>query len=234
MVINNQTEKLSYSRSSNIMNELFNGFPREMLGFLTELSLNNTVYDIPENLKKYKACITEPLISLYKALLPVAESFEKLETKQSKCVSTPYTDRRFSPDTPLKEYMYIRFKQCGMEEDVPGLYFDMGADFYSYGLRIYNQTAKGMDRLRAKILEKPAAFTRALENILSSGFEIIGDRYKKDRYPELPDSIIKDLLNRKRFYIGKDVPVSEKIFTPSLAGEITDGFLKMKDMLELL
>lgn len=217
------------------MSGKFNGFPHELAGFWFELHIKNNISDQAQIKEKYKRIITRPLTLLYEALAPaVLEISKGFETKPLRCISSPYTDRRFSPGVPFKEYMYIRFKQSGKAEDIPGLYFDMGVDGYSYGLRIYNQTSKGIERLRNKITDNFNLFDAALKEIVENGFTIIGDKYKKDKYPYLPDSVAKDLLGRKRFYICRNIPVNEGIYTDALDVEIRDGFTKMKNILEIM
>lgn len=218
-----------------MLNSTFNGFPQEMPEFLFILQFENTLTKQAENLQQYKKLVTEPLIELYEALLPtVFDISTQFETKLSRCISSPYTDRRFSHGKPLKEYMYIRFKLYGKKEDIPSLYFDMGADYYSYGLRIYNQSSRGMERLHVKMSENLAPYLRQLKKITSSGFSVFGEKYKKDHYPSLPDTLVKEILNRKRFYIGRTVAIGENVFTSKLADEITDGFLKVENFLNLL
>ena len=132
---------------------MFNGFQKEFVDFLIQLSFENTIEKQAENLKSYKKFISSPLNELYNDLLPVAcEINPTFETKPARCISTPYTDRRFSPNTPLKEYMYLRFKQSGKSKDIVGLYFDMGADMYSYGLRVYKQTSGGFQNIKNNII----------------------------------------------------------------------------------
>ncbi|MDD4494499.1 MAG: DUF2461 family protein [Eubacteriales bacterium] len=220
---------------NNTLNNTFTGFTKELLDFLFALRFENTIEKQTENLKRYKLLISEPLKQLYETLLSVVVDINAtLETKPSRCISSPYTDRRFSTAMPLKEYMYIRFKQNNKDNDIAGLYFDMGMDYYSYGLRIYKQTSAGMQTFRDKVIEKPKPYLKELEKISAQGFSIIGDSFKKDHYPDLPQNILKEILNRKCFYIGKDVPVTDKIFTPELAEEIANGFIAMSDLLKLL
>lgn len=213
----------------------FNGFPREFADFLIELSFNNTIEKQSENLIKYKKYISEPLNHLYCDLLPAAcEINPCLETKPSRCMSTPYTDRRFSPNTPLKEYMYLRFRQGGKSKDIAGLYFDMGADYYSYGMRIYKQTSAGFQAIKDYAVENPEEFEAALEAISAGGFKIIGEKYKKNHYPEIKSEILSDFLNRKTFYISKDTAINEKVFSSALAEELSNEFFKLKNFVNLI
>ena len=217
------------------MSSDFNGFPCELEMFLPELHFNNTIAKQSEIKEKYKQIITQPLMLLYEALVPtVLKIDDGFETRPSRCISSPYADRRFSLGVPFKEYMYIRFRLCGKREDILGLYFDMGADYYSYGLRIYKQTSNGMAILRQKAAENSKAYDLVLEKIMDKGFSLVGEKYKKERFPDLTESSVKDLIDRKRFYISHDVAVNKSIYTPELAEEIKTGFVQMKDIVELL
>lgn len=213
----------------------FNGFQREFVDFLIGLSFNNTTQKQSENLISYKRFITEPLGQLYNELLPtVCEINSTLQTKPARCISSPYTDRRFSPATPLKEYMYLRFKQGGKSRDIAGLYFDMGADMYSYGFRIYKQTSAGFQQIKDSALKNQKIYENELKNILDSGYKIVGEKYKKDRYPQIKSEALNDFLNRKTFYICKDFDLNEKVFTAELANEIAEGFYGLKNFVNLI
>ena len=213
----------------------FQGFPREFVDFLFRLQLNNTMSAIEENKIDYKRLITEPLTQLYYTLIPAATAIsETIITKPSKCISTMYSDMRFSRDKPMKEYMYLRFREPHRERDILGLYFDMGREHYSYGLRIYKQTAAGMGRIRDGILTSRQAFARELNTIGDLGMTINGDMYAKDRFPDIEDDTIKNLLNRKHFFIGKDCPIGNNVFNGELANEITRAFVGLKGLYQLL
>ena len=213
----------------------FHGFPKGFADFLFSLRFKNTIDLLPENKIVYKQLITEPLTLLFHALAqPALSVSESLVTKPSKCISTMYSDMRFSRNTPLKEYMYIRFREPSREKDVLGLYFDMGCDYYSYGIRIYKQTSAGMERIREYILENSRVFTRELGNLRKAGMVIIGDKFAKDHYPGINNEMLKDLLNRKGFYIGRDCPVNESVFNERLQGEIADSYISLKGLYILL
>ena len=216
-------------------NNSFCGFPPEMPSFLFDLKFSNTSDKQAENLIRYKKLISEPLMLLYEHLLEtVMDLGLSVETRPSRCVSTPYTDRRFSPQVPLKEYMYIRFRQSGKKTDIAGLYFDMGAEHYGYGIRIYKQTSFGMDKLRKRIKENPQKFSAALEDISSAGFKVIGEKYKKEHFPEIEECQAKEILNRRSFYLEKSVPISNIVFSSSLARELSDAYKKLSNFYQLL
>ena len=213
----------------------FNGFPIGFVDFLFSQQFNNTIDMLPENKPVYKQLITEPLTLLFHALThPALSVSETLITKPSKCVSTMYSDMRFSKATPLKGYMYIRFREPSGEKDILGLYFDMGCDYYSYGIRIFKQTSTGMNRIRESAIENSEIFARELENLNKSGMTIFGDKLVKDHYPEKDYEAIKDLLNRKNFYIGRNCPINESVYNNELRDEIAGAFIRLKGIYGLL
>lgn len=213
----------------------FKGFDKEINNFLFELQFCNTVEKQKENLVKYKKYITSPLNLLYLDLLEVLSQFDiDFETKPARCISTPYTDRRFSPAVPLKEYMYLRFRQTNKKSDIPGLYFDMGSDAYGYGLKVYKPTSGGMDLMRRKIADNIRLFSRLIDELTEKGFKVTGEKYKKDRFPEIEECTAKELLNMKTFGISKCKEVNEAVYSPKLAAELTTAFLDLKEFIELL
>ena len=174
-------------------------------------------------------------MQLFHALTPVVLSVsETVITKPSKCVSTMYSDMRFSRTTPLKGYMYIRFREPFSEKDILGLYFDMGCDYYGYGIRIYKQTSVGMERIRECAIENSQPFTRELENLTRMSMTLVGDKFAKDRYPEISSEALKDLLNRKGFYVERACSINEAVYTGKLCDEITKAYSSLKGLYSLL
>ena len=215
--------------------DTFCGFPKEFVDFLISLQFNNTVDMLHENTLIYKRLITEPLTLLFHALIQPALSVSgSLITKPSKCVSTMYNDMRFSASTPLKRYMYIRFRESECEKDVLGLYFDMGCDYYSYGIRIYKQTCAGMEKIRENVINNGRAFSLELDKLHKIGMSIYGDSYAKDRYPTINDCAVKEFLNKKNFYIGRKCAINESVFDRRLNDEVSKTFLEVKGFYTLL
>lgn len=216
------------------MDNKFNGFNKKTNDFLFELQFCNTIENQNENLIKYKEYITKPINLLYLDLLDTVNQFEvDFETKPARCISTPYTDRRFSPTVPLKEYMYLRFRQANKKSDMIGLYFDMGSECYGYGLQIYKPTAKGMNLLREKIAAHDELFSQMLDLLTAKNFEIKGEECKKDHYPELADCSAKKLLNMRNFSISITKEISDNVYSENLKTELSNAFLVLKEFIEL-
>jgi len=213
----------------------FDGFPRDFADFLFSLRFRNTIDLLPENKVIYKRLITDPLTLLFYDLTQTALSVsDSLVIKPSKCVSTMYNDMRFSRATPLKEYMYVRFRELEREKDIIGLYFDMGCEGYSYGIRIYNQTSEGMAGIREGALAKRRDFERELEELYRLGMMIVGDKYAKDHYPEIKYKTVKELLNMRNFHICWYRAINEAVFSQALLEEISGAYTKLGALFALL
>ena len=213
----------------------FFGFSKKLSDFWFELHFNNNVENEAELKDQYKKYITNPLSDLYEALVPtVLTVSENVELSPARCISSPYTDRRFSRNAPFKEYMYLRFKQKGKKTDIPGFYFDMGAEYYSYGLRVYKQTASGLSQMRDHLSHYEDTVSAVLDAALANGYEIIGEDYKKDRFLDMKQCSAKMLLNKKSFYIGKKIGVNAVIYTKEFADEIAECFRQMSDIFRIL
>ncbi len=110
----------------------------------------------------------------------------------------------------------------------------MGADYYSYGLRIYKQTAAGFQETKDKLMDTPNKAKAVLKQVKANGFNIIGEKYKVNHYPEISEDTLNDFLNRKTFYIAKEEAVNSKVFSSELADEITHGFMQLKAFADLI
>lgn len=213
----------------------FKGFNKNTNQFLFELQFCNTIQNQNENMVKYKKYITEPINLLYFDLLDVINQFDvDFETKPARCVSTPYTDRRFSPTVPFKEYMYLRFRQAKKKTDMLGLYFDMGSEYYGHGLQIYKPTSAGMNVLREKINADVKKFSELFDGLMEKGFIIKGDSYKKDHFSEITECSAKNILNMKSFSISKSKPVDKILYSENLKTELESAFLDFKELVEML
>jgi len=155
-------------------------------------------------------------------------------TMPSKCVAGMYNDMRYARNTPLKEYMFIRFREPLRERDCLGLFFDMGCERYGCGIRIYGQTSAGMARIRESVRGDGRAYARALENLEQSGINIYGVKYAKDRFPEIADKMLNNFLNYRSFHVGRDCMIGESVYDGRLRDEIAETFLGLKELYLLL
>ena len=77
-------------------------------------------------------------------------------------------------------------------------------------------------------------FLRLIDPVVEHGFEIYGEDYKKDHFPNFRDSNVKKILNKKNFYIGKRVKLNKNVFSAVLADEIIEGFFCVSEIYNFL
>jgi len=213
----------------------FEGFPANFVDFLQTLPYVNTISNLPENKETYRVLISEPLRRLYEALLPTVRIVSNSsEMRPSRCISTMFADMRFSREAPLKGYMYLRFREPGTTQDILGLYFDMGGDMYSYGIRIYKQTSGGMARIRAYVIEHATAFVNALAKAEEAGAVVVGTPFAKERHAEVMDKHLRAFLNLRDFHVRIEKDVNNVVFTTALADEIADAYIQLQPLYVLL
>ena len=213
----------------------FTGFSAQFPDFLFSLQFIGKTELSEEIKEKYKLIITRPLTHLFHDLTETVEGISPdIETRMQSCVSSMYSDMRFSAGPPLKTYMYLRFREPGRDTDIPGLYFDMGYDYYTYGIRIYKQTGTGIIKIRAHLLREQKRYAQALREVKRAGFSVVGESYKKNHYPEISEPNLNDLLNKRYFIICRKEPISDRVFCGSLAAELISGFLELKDTYRLI
>lgn len=206
----------------------FEGFNRDFVEFLFGLGFTNNREQLEENKIRYKALITAPLTELYQELIPVVQSVDAgLEIKRQRCVSPMYNDMRFSYGTPLREYMFLRFRVPFKEEDALAFYFDMGYSGYSYGIHVYRRTSAGMRRIRGHILKNQTKWHKALKDIDATGSKVYGDFYKRNHFPEVKDEKILSLLNRKTLDFISDKYINDNVFSSALFEELSTNYQKL-------
>ena len=110
----------------------------------------------------------------------------------------------------------------------------MGCDYYSYGIRIYKQSSAGMERVRAFALEHQQAFIRELAGMKALGLTIKGEPFARDHFPDIENAALKELLNSRHFYIGRDCPIAGAVCSGELQQEIAGAYGGLKGLYRLL
>ena len=75
---------------------------------------------------------------------------------------------------------------------------------------------------------------RELENLKKIGMTIIGDKFARDHYLEMNNEALRDFLNRKNFYIGRNCPINESVYSVELRDEIAEAFIWLKGIYSFL
>lgn len=179
---------------------MFQGFHESTIRYYEAIRRENCKSVHKENEQQYLEGVKYPLEELYFELYNYFNKVDKdLLSSKRRCISSAYNDARFCCDTPIKEYLYIRFKLDKIsKKNALGFFFDASLDGYRYGLNIYDSDAKGMSKIRNYILDNKHFAKSVIKNFNETNLlEIQGEKYKKAYYPK-EDVVLQDWLERKR------------------------------------
>jgi uncharacterized protein (TIGR02453 family) len=216
---------------------MFTGFTPETLAFLADLKANNNKPWFKAHEAIYRACVLGPMLDLVEALAePMLDIDGRLVVTAAvgKTVSRIYRDTRFSKDkSPFRDHMWCSFKRSGDGwQDMPGYYFEINPNGYSYGMGMYQATPATMALFRTRLLDEPEAFRAAIATIPAC-CTLNGELYKRPR----PGAVANDLrtwYDRKSFWLSGGRQADDRLFSAELAGDIARDFTALAPLYRYL
>jgi len=171
----------------------FSGFSQQGLTFLLQLSQNNNKEWFEENRDIYQQALLEPfrelVTELSQDMLVIDELFE-VRPAIGKTLSRMHRDTRFSRDKSIyRSNMWLSFKRSRKNwTDAPTYFFELGPDWWRYGLGYYSASKITMDLFREQLLKDPQGFLKMAQR-LQPNYALEGESYKrpliKGQQPEL-------------------------------------------------
>ncbi len=211
---------------------MFCGFNEETIQYWEKLRVQNDKKVFLENQDLYKNGIKEPLEELY---FELQNFFGKLDfdigINKRSCISSPYNDARFCNGNPMKEYVYVRFKVLKAQKDnTVGFFFDASEGCFRYGLQIYHLNARGMERIRSKLLEDRRKSQKIIEDFEASDvMKVCGIKYKKPYYEDEKEPL-KKWLNMRTISFEHEEALNETFFSRKLLEEMLLAFREAQDV----
>lgn len=205
----------------------FTGFTPSTLDFLRDLANNNRKEWFEEHREEYRQCVQEPLQQLASALAgPLTVIDPDLITDPRRVISRIHRDTRFSRNkSPYKTTMWLTFKRPLKEwQDAPCFFFEIGVDFYRFGMGFYSASKGTMDRLRQVIDRKPDEFRRAVAFLAGQDtFALEGEKYKRLLDGQKEEDIL-EWYQRKNLYLVCNRGIDERLFSRRVLNDLTAGF----------
>jgi uncharacterized protein (DUF2461 family) len=215
---------------------MFQGFNEYTTRYYEAIRKENCKNVHKENDRLYLEGVKYPLEELYFELYNYFDRVDDdLLSNKRMCISSAYNDARFCRESPIKEYFYIRFKlDKTNKKNALGFFFDASLAGYKYGLNIYNQDARGMDKIRDYILDNKH-FVKDVTNKFNETnlLEMQGEKYKKGYYPE-EDIILQEWLERKRISFIHEERLSSIFYERELLERILSAFDSVIDIYFML
>ena len=203
---------------------MFQGFSRGTVDFLWGIRFNNERSWFLAHKEEYHTLVEEPLRQLAAQVgRAMQEEFPELGLEVK--VSRIYRDaRRLHGRGPYKDHMWFSIRrphEPGVS--VPGFYFEIAPEYYSYGMGCYDPTPLTMAKLRARIDRDPDSLetlARALEG--QEEFVLEGQAYKRPKGD--PGPLLYPWYNRRQIGLSSDHNCEGIMFTPQLADQVLEGF----------
>jgi uncharacterized protein (DUF2461 family) len=215
---------------------MFNGFDKSTNKFFRNIMENNSKEYFNANKSEYELYVKGPLVELFYDLLDTVMGIDgQLEYKPQRCISTPYTDARFMVKKPIKEYMYIRYKLGrSRKTDIPGFFFDASNETVRYGVKVYNITAVGMEKIRFGLLKNVAYYNRYIKRLETNGIKLyVNNKYKRDHYSQIKKPL-KTWLNSKDINLYYLLTEEGIFYRSELENNISKIFRQLANIYTLL
>jgi uncharacterized protein (TIGR02453 family) len=220
--------------------ETFKGFPKDAVQFLAELALSNEREWFEKNNARYEASVREPALQFIRAMAPklkkIAPHFVASDKKVGGSLMRIHRDVRFGKDkSPYKTNVGMHFRhEVGKDVHAPGIYVHLEPGSAFLGVGLWHPEPAALAAIRARILEKPAAWTKAKGGKpFTSVFGLAGESLKRPPQgidPEHP--LLEDLKRKDHIAVANLKPAMFSKAT--IVDELADRIAASKEYLRFL
>jgi uncharacterized protein (TIGR02453 family) len=205
------------------MKPSFKGFPKDLFGFLRELSRNNHRAWFSDNKARYRASAVEPVSEFIAAMAPrlaeISDWFVADPRPNGGSMFRIHRDSRFSEDKrPYKQNVGCQFRHmAGKDAHAPSFYVHLAPDNVFVGAGVWTPPNPVLDKIRTAIVQNPGAWAKAARSTkFAERFDFEGDRLARPPRGYDPDHPYIEDIKRKSFF-------ARQSFAPSLALKL--GFI---------
>ena len=183
----------------------------KLFAFFSELKKNNTREWFEANKERYESDVREPLLAFIDAfaepLYKISPHFRADPRKQGGSLFRIYRDVRFSKDkTPYKTQAGVHFRhERAKDAHAPGFYLHLDPKEVFMGVGIWRPDKEALLKIRAAILDKPAAWKKATGAAFRRQFTLGGESYKRPPVGVERDHPLFQDLMRKDFIAVTDL-----------------------------
>jgi len=188
----------------------FKGFNEDSFRFLMELGFNNNKPFYEANRSRYVENVQKPLKQLCALLSPrVLEIDPAMHCNPNTVVSRIVRDTRRTKGVAVyRDHAWLSFRHPKtIISEAFSLYFEIELSGYGYGMGNWGANPALIASMRERILANPSTFLALTKELEGKGFQLIGDSYKRNHFPNAPEAV-QPYLNRKGFtwsYFNEDL-----------------------------
>lgn len=198
-----------------------------------EFIFENHIKDSKDWFREHKADYERYIKAPFKEFLELIEPYiHKIDPELScdpKHISRLYRDARYAKgQSVFRDYVWYTF--CRKRESntsAPAFYFSVSPSGFDYGCGYYYTPTSTVTAMRKLILAGDASFDAAKKAFKGQRvFELGGNMYKKDHYPDSPDED-KIWLNNRNIYLYRNSTDFDLLYSDKLPEKIGREFLKI-------
>jgi uncharacterized protein (TIGR02453 family) len=204
-------------------------FSKKTIDFLIENRLNDSKVWYQEHKEDYKKYVAEPFSEFITSLQPTINEIDSEIICNPKRFSRLYRDARFSKGGSIfRDNMWCSFERRTEQfKAIPSFYFEISPNGFDYGCGYYMASTAIMNVLRELILKNDKSYKEAINAYESQNtFQLAGDLYKKNRYPEQSERLC-NWLNRKSIYLSCKSTDIDMFYSDKLSNMIAEDFKKI-------
>ena len=162
------------------------------LDLLLENRLRDNKAFYEENKPALRQTVIEPFYALIEQLGPAMLRLDpQLIVEPKKCLARLRRDTRFTRDkTMYRDHVWCVFvRDKSGWSSKPCFYFSLNQEDFSYGAGYYQTPPPVMAAFRELVLEGDKDFAPLPEWLERSEFELDGETYRRNRYPQQPERL---------------------------------------------
>ena len=202
----------------------FEGYTQETLDFLWGIRFNNERSWFLAHKRDYEAHLLAPTRALGEQVYEALHAAFPKEPFLLK-LSRIYRDaRRLHGNGPYKDHLWFCVRAGGEDwTGRPTFYFEIGPDYYSYGMGFWAPKAALMEAYRKGIDEKPEELAKLVRRFnRQTHFVLAGPEYARSK-GEVSE-LLRPWYQKKSVNLQHELPPDERIFSPELARDMIEGF----------
>ncbi|MBQ0038065.1 MAG: DUF2461 domain-containing protein [Clostridiales bacterium] len=206
---------------------MFQGYTQETVDFMWGIRFNNEREWFLPRKEIYQQHLLQPTKELAAQVydgVHAAVPDEPLLVK----VSRIYRDaRRLHGRGPYKDHLWFSIRTGDQDwTGRPTFYFEIAPEYYSYGMGFWCAKAATMQRYRQRIDRDPRELTALVEDFnRQNTFVLAGADYVRSK-GEVSE-LLRPWYQKKSINLHHEGPLDERIFSPELADDVLQGFLRL-------
>ena len=202
----------------------FEGYTQETLDFLWSIRFNNERSWFLAHKQDYEAHLLAPTRALGEQVYEALHAAFPKEPFLLK-LSRIYRDaRRLHGNGPYKDHLWFCVRAGGEDwTGRPTFYFEIGPDYYSYGMGFWAPKAALMEAYRKAVDEHPEVLEKLVKRFNKQAqFTLSGPEYARKK--TAPSPLLAAWYNKKSINLQHDAAPDERMFSQELAQDIIEGF----------